>query len=48
MGVAPELARGAIRLSLGYSTAEADIDRFLEAWIKHVRVLLKERPGIAA
>jgi cysteine desulfurase len=48
MGVAPELARGAIRVSLGYSTEEADVDRFLEAWIKHVRVLLKERPGIAA
>ncbi len=31
MGIRPELARGAIRLSLGWSTAERDVDRFAEA-----------------
>jgi cysteine desulfurase len=29
MGVAPELAAGALRLTLGYGTSEADIDRAL-------------------
>ena len=32
MGVAPALARGAIRVSLGPTTTESDIDRFLNAW----------------
>ena len=32
MGVAPELARGALRLSTGAATTAADIDRFLGAW----------------
>ena len=32
MGAAPELARGAIRASLGYSTSEAEIEAFLKAW----------------
>jgi cysteine desulfurase len=32
MGVAPELTAGAIRVSLGWSTSEADIERFLAAW----------------
>jgi cysteine desulfurase len=32
MGIAPELAQAAIRVSLGWNTAEADIDRFLVAW----------------
>jgi cysteine desulfurase len=41
MGVGPELARGAVRLSLGWSTAEADIDRALEAWRKLASALLK-------
>ncbi len=31
MGVAPELAAGAVRFSLGYSTTEADVDRALAA-----------------
>jgi cysteine desulfurase len=29
MGVAPELAGGALRFSLGYATADADVDRAL-------------------
>ena len=41
MGVGPELARGAVRLSLGWSTTEADIDRCLEAWRKLATTLFK-------
>jgi cysteine desulfurase len=41
MGVGPELARGAVRLSLGRSTTEADIDRCVEAWRKLAGALLK-------
>jgi cysteine desulfurase len=47
MGVEPALARGAVRVSLGWSTQEADIDRFLDAWRKVAGALLKET-GIAA
>jgi cysteine desulfurase len=32
MGVDAQIARSAIRVSLGWNTAEADIDRFLSAW----------------
>ncbi len=32
MGVKPELARGAIRLSLGWASKEADVERFGEAF----------------
>jgi cysteine desulfurase len=32
MQVAPGIAKGAIRVSLGWSTTESDISRFLEAW----------------
>jgi len=31
MGVQPDLARGAIRLSLGWASGEADVERFAEA-----------------
>jgi cysteine desulfurase len=41
MGFAPELAQGAVRLSLGWSTSDADIDRCLEAWRKLAGTLLK-------
>ena len=41
MGFGPELARGAVRLSLGWSTSDADIDRCLEAWRKLSGTLLK-------
>ncbi len=34
MGVGPESAEGAVRLSLGWSTTSRDIDRCLEAWRK--------------
>jgi cysteine desulfurase len=32
MGVEPELASSTIRVSLGWSSSEADVDRFLRAW----------------
>jgi cysteine desulfurase len=32
MGVGPELAASTIRVSLGWSSSEADIDHFLQAW----------------
>ena len=41
MAVPPELARGAVRLSLGCGTEERDIVRCIEAWIKLATVLLK-------
>jgi cysteine desulfurase len=40
MGLGPELARGAVRLSLGWSTSSEDIDRCLEAWRKLAGTLL--------
>ncbi len=51
MGVSPALARSAVRLSLGWTTTKADIERFLSAWRKVSSALSrgsKERPGIAA
>jgi cysteine desulfurase len=41
MGFGPKLAQGAVRLSLGWSTSEADIDYCLEAWRKLAGTLLK-------
>lgn len=41
MGFGPELAQGAVRVSLGWSTSDADIDRCLEAWRKLSGTLLK-------
>jgi cysteine desulfurase len=41
MGVEPELARGAVRVSLGRTTTEADIDLLLSAWIRVFSILLK-------
>jgi cysteine desulfurase len=34
MGVPPELLRGAVRVSLGWNTAKADVEGFLGAWRK--------------
>jgi cysteine desulfurase len=42
MGFGPEIAQGAVRLSLGWSTSSADIDRCLEAWRKLAGTLLKD------
>ncbi|MGJ5179674.1 cysteine desulfurase family protein [Bradyrhizobium oligotrophicum] len=41
MGASSAAAQGAVRLSLGWSTSEADIDRCLEAWRKLSMTLLK-------
>jgi cysteine desulfurase len=41
MGFGPEIAQGAVRLSLGWSTSELDIDLCLEAWRKLAGTLLK-------
>jgi cysteine desulfurase len=32
MGVAPDLARGAIRISVGAATTDADVDQFVAVW----------------
>jgi cysteine desulfurase len=47
MGVEPELARGAVRVSLGWSTNEADIDRLLNAWNTVVSSLLNKQANAA-
>ncbi len=41
MGFGPEIAQGAVRLSLGWSTSEADVDCCLEAWRTLAGSLLK-------
>jgi cysteine desulfurase len=41
MGFAPELAQGAVRLSLGWSTSETEIDSAVEAWRELADGLLK-------
>ena len=43
MGLGRELAQGAVRLSLGWSTSEADIELALKAWRNLANTLLKER-----
>jgi cysteine desulfurase len=41
MGVSPELARGAIRVSLGYATTDEDVGTILKAWAKLSESLYK-------
>ena len=48
MGVPQGLARGAVRVSFGTNTSEADIDCFVRAWIKVSGALLKDRSAVAA
>jgi cysteine desulfurase len=48
MGVRPLLARGAVRVSLGPATSESEVDRFIAAWIRVSKALLKGSQGIAA
>jgi cysteine desulfurase len=43
MGVEPELAKGAIRVSLGYSTGLNEVESFLKAWAKLAESLYKAR-----
>jgi cysteine desulfurase len=47
MGFGPKIAQGAVRLSLGWSTSETDIDRALEAWRKLADALLREERNTA-
>jgi cysteine desulfurase len=50
MGGEPELARGAVRISLGWSTTERDLEKLLSAWMRVASSLLKRRAneGLAA
>jgi cysteine desulfurase len=48
MGVSPALTRGAVRVSLGWSTTETDVERCLNAWRKLATALSKGRAGMAA
>jgi cysteine desulfurase len=41
MGFGRELAQGGVRISLGWSTSDADIDRCLEAWRKLAATLTR-------
>ena len=47
MGFGPKIAQSAVRLSLGWSTSETDIDRALEAWRKLSDALLREERNTA-
>jgi cysteine desulfurase len=47
MGVEPEFARGAVRISLGWNTNEADIERLLNAWNTVVSSLLNKQANAA-
>jgi cysteine desulfurase len=48
MGIKPELARAALRFSLGWETNEGDLDLCLNAWKQVVSSLGRERGGRAA
>ncbi|MGD9844516.1 MAG: cysteine desulfurase family protein [Variibacter sp.] len=48
MGVPPDIASGAIRVSFGRDTGAEDIDGLLQAWRKHVEALPTRQRGIAA
>ena len=48
MGVSAPLQRGAVRVSLGWNSTEADVEKFLTAWRRLASTLSKERRGIAA
>jgi cysteine desulfurase len=47
MGVAPELIKGAMRVSMGWNTSEADVSEFLGVWAK-VYTSLNKRGARAA
>jgi len=48
MGVSAPLGRGAVRVSLGAATTEAELERFLSAWISVSGALLNRAKDIAA
>ena len=45
MGVAPDLAGAAIRISLGWASTEADVDAFVAAWSAIMRGAAPGRLG---
>jgi cysteine desulfurase len=47
MGAEPALAQGAVRVSLGWSTSETDVERLLNAWNKVTSSLLKKHANAA-
>jgi cysteine desulfurase len=47
MGVEPALSRGAVRVSLGWSTSEADVERLLSAWNTMISSLLNKHANAA-
>ncbi len=47
MGVEPAIARGAVRVSLGWSTTDAEIDALLIAWKKVVSSLSDKQANAA-
>jgi len=47
MGAEPALAQGAVRVSLGWSTRETDVERLLNAWNKVTSSLLKKHANAA-
>jgi cysteine desulfurase len=48
MGVSPALTRGGVRVSLGWTTTETDVERCLAAWRKLATALSKGQAGLAA
>ncbi len=48
MGVAPDLARGEVRVSLGRDTTESDVERFIQAWNKVLQSLRKAQQKFVA
>jgi cysteine desulfurase len=47
MGVDPSLSRAAVRVSLGWTTTEADLEALLTAWNKVVSSLLNKHANAA-
>jgi cysteine desulfurase len=45
MGVAPVLAQGAIRVSLGWGSTDEDVERFAEAFFAAIKRMRAERTG---
>jgi cysteine desulfurase len=48
MGVSPAMTRGGVRVSLGWTTTETDVERCLAAWRKLATALSKGQAGLAA
>jgi cysteine desulfurase len=48
MGTSGPLQRGAVRVSLGWNSTAADVEKFLSAWTKLASALSKRQRGIAA